>query len=71
MLHRIEEYRNYLASTGHYLHHIASCGRYEYPIENDYVSYSYKGRFGEGIKLVSTNPNSPRYLRVEYWIKEE
>lgn len=32
---------------------------------------SYKGRFGNGIKIRRNNPNSNRYCIIEYWTEVE
>lgn len=52
----------------YYLHHIAS--------QRGYISRKippivepYKGRFGEGYKVISNNPQSTRYTWVTYFIR--
>ena len=70
MIGSIDEYKQYLMNAGLHLHHRATCRQYEYEIYDSYVSTIYKGRFGEGIKLVYSPFVGARYLTVEYWVEE-
>ena len=69
MIDNLDNYRMYLQNAGYYMHHRASCRQFEYELHDSYVSIFYKGRFGEGIKIMYCPFVGARYLTVEYWIK--
>jgi len=51
---------------GKKLHHTALARGYQ-TVKKDCVR-PYKGRFGEGFVVFRHNPNSTRFMCVEYWV---
>lgn len=52
------------------LHHTSLTRGYVSVKETSGIKVPYKGRFGEGYKLLTHNSNSTRYCYVSYYINK-